>query len=131
VEAKPLTNLLSLTDTAVAHTRRFAYPAAAPQSPASEAEILVQTLEDRVHRSSLPCDAGGSVYRRPLTLDKRPLVVAVVSTSDLEALQAAVERLEGGKRVDPKTKAADNLSAEAFQSIRWSWSRVLTESERG
>jgi site-specific recombinase XerD len=31
----------------------------------------------------------------------------------LEALQAAVERLEGGKTFDPKTEAADNLSAEA------------------
>jgi hypothetical protein len=29
------------------------------------------------------------------------------------ALQAAVERLEGGKTFDPKTEAADNLSAEA------------------
>jgi hypothetical protein len=31
----------------------------------------------------------------------------------LEALQAAVERLEGGKTFDSKTEAADNLSAEA------------------
>lgn len=28
----------------------------------------------------------------------------------LEALQAAVERLEGGKTFDPKTEASDNLS---------------------
>jgi hypothetical protein len=28
-------------------------------------------------------------------------------------LQAAVERLEGGKTFDPKTEAADSLSAEA------------------
>jgi hypothetical protein len=32
----------------------------------------------------------------------------------LEALQAAVERLEGGKTFDPKTEASDNLSAEAI-----------------
>jgi hypothetical protein len=31
----------------------------------------------------------------------------------LEALQAAAERLEGGKTFDPKTEAADHLSAEA------------------
>ncbi len=31
----------------------------------------------------------------------------------LEALHAAVERLEGGKTFDPKTEATDNLSAEA------------------
>ena len=31
----------------------------------------------------------------------------------LEALQAAVERLEGGKTFDPKKGAADDLSAEA------------------
>jgi hypothetical protein len=31
----------------------------------------------------------------------------------LEALQAAVERLEEGKTFDPNTEAADNLSAEA------------------
>jgi hypothetical protein len=32
----------------------------------------------------------------------------------LEALQAAVERLEGGKTFDPKIEASDNLSAEAI-----------------
>jgi hypothetical protein len=45
----------------------------------------------------------------------------------LEALQAAVERLEGGKTFDPKTKAADNLSAEAVSrdSAKAEVSRIL------
>jgi len=32
---------------------------------------------------------------------------------ELEGLQAAVERLEGGQTFDPKTEAAGDLSAEA------------------
>ena len=31
-------------------------------------------------------------------------------------MQTAVERLEGGKTFDPKTEAADNLSAEAVSA---------------
>jgi hypothetical protein len=32
-------------------------------------------------------------------------------------LQAAVERLEGGKTFDPEIEATDNLSAEAVSSV--------------
>jgi hypothetical protein len=47
----------------------------------------------------------------------------------LEALQAAVERLEGGKTFDPRTEAADNLSAEAVSrdSAKAELSRIFQD----
>jgi hypothetical protein len=47
----------------------------------------------------------------------------------LEALQAAVERLEGGKTFDPQTEAAHNLSAEAVSlaSAKAELSRIFQD----
>jgi hypothetical protein len=55
----------------------------------------------------------------PLAEVRDPLGHASILTTErydnrrLEALHAAVLRLEGGKTFDPKTEAADSLSAEA------------------
>jgi hypothetical protein len=55
--------------------------------------------------------------RRRISESEEVALLAVrYDNQRLEALQAAVERLEGGKTFDPKIDASDNLSAVAVST---------------